>query len=58
MCTLEAWQGRALFWRFAPLPPVANCGLLRATLWRRHDRIIVGKVRGAEAFDLLRALNT
>jgi Flp pilus assembly CpaF family ATPase len=50
--------GSCPLWRFAPLPPVTNCGLLRATLWRRHDRIIVGEVRGAEAFDLLRALNT
>jgi len=32
--------------------------LLRATLRHRPDRIIVGEVRGAEAFDLLQALNT
>lgn len=32
--------------------------LLRATLRHRPDRIIVGEVRGAEAFDLLQAVNT
>ncbi|HXJ44846.1 MAG TPA: ATPase, T2SS/T4P/T4SS family, partial [Bryobacteraceae bacterium] len=32
--------------------------LLRATLRHRPDRIIVGEVRGPEAFDLLQALNT
>lgn len=32
--------------------------LLRATLRLRPDRIILGEVRGVEAFDLLQALNT
>jgi pilus assembly protein CpaF len=32
--------------------------LLRATLRHRPDRVIVGEVRGGEAFDLLQALNT
>jgi pilus assembly protein CpaF len=32
--------------------------LVRAVLRHRPDRIIVGEVRGAEAFDLLQALNT
>jgi pilus assembly protein CpaF len=32
--------------------------LLRATLRHRPDRIIVGEVRGSEAYDLLEALNT
>jgi pilus assembly protein CpaF len=32
--------------------------LLKATLRHRPDRIIVGEVRGGEAFDLLQALNT
>ena len=41
-----------------PLPPVTITDLLRATLRHRPDRIIVGEVRGAEAFDLLQALNT
>jgi pilus assembly protein CpaF len=32
--------------------------LLRATLRHRPDRIVLGEVRGGEAFDLLQALNT
>ena len=32
--------------------------LLRATLRHRPDRILVGEVRGGEAFHLLQALNT
>jgi pilus assembly protein CpaF len=39
-------------------PPVTIRELLRATLRHRPDRIIVGEVRGGEAFDLLQALNT
>ena len=42
----------------APLPPVSIAELLRATLRHRPDRILLGEVRGAEAFDLLQALNT
>ena len=41
-----------------PLPSVTIADLLRATLRHRPDRILVGEVRGAEAFDLLQALNT
>jgi pilus assembly protein CpaF len=41
-----------------PLPPITIADLLRATLRHRPDRILVGEVRGAEAFDLLQALNT
>ena len=38
--------------------PVTMADLLRAALRHRPDRIILGEVRGAEAFDLLQALNT
>lgn len=40
------------------LPAVTIADLVRATLRHRPDRIIVGEVRGGEAFDLLQALNT
>jgi pilus assembly protein CpaF len=40
------------------VPAVGIRDLLRATLRHRPDRIIVGEVRGGEAFDLLQALNT
>jgi pilus assembly protein CpaF len=40
------------------MPAVTIRELLRATLRHRPDRIIVGEVRGGEAFDLLQALNT
>lgn len=40
------------------MPAVTIADLLRATLRHRPDRILVGEVRGAEAFDLLQALNT
>ena len=40
------------------LPAVTIRDLLRATLRHRPDRIIVGEVRGGEAFDLLQTLNT
>jgi pilus assembly protein CpaF len=42
----------------APLPAITIAELVRATLRHRPDRILVGEVRGAEAFDLLQALNT
>jgi pilus assembly protein CpaF len=42
----------------AALPAVTIAELLRATLRHRPDRILLGEVRGAEAFDLLQALNT
>ena len=40
------------------VPAVTIRDLLRATLRHRPDRIVVGEVRGGEAFDLLQALNT
>jgi pilus assembly protein CpaF len=40
------------------LPAVTIRDLLRATLRHRPDRIILGEVRGGEAFDLLQAWNT
>jgi pilus assembly protein CpaF len=40
------------------LPAVTIRDLLRASLRHRPDRIIVGEVRGGEAFDLLQTLNT
>jgi pilus assembly protein CpaF len=40
------------------LPAVTIRDLLRATLRLRPDRIVLGEVRGGEAFDLLQALNT
>ena len=39
-------------------PEVPIRALLRATLRLRPDRILLGEVRGADAFDLLQALNT
>jgi pilus assembly protein CpaF len=41
-----------------PVPAVTIRDLVRASLRHRPDRIIVGEVRGGEAFDLLQALNT
>lgn len=40
------------------LPAVSVRDLLKASLRHRPDRIIVGEIRGGEAFDLLQALNT
>jgi pilus assembly protein CpaF len=40
------------------LPPVTIRELLRTTLRHRPDRIILGEIRGGEAFDLLQLLNT
>jgi type IV secretory pathway ATPase VirB11/archaellum biosynthesis ATPase len=42
----------------AGLSAITIRDLLRASLRHRPDRILVGEVRGAEAFDLLQALNT
>jgi pilus assembly protein CpaF len=40
------------------LPGVAIRDLLKAALRHRPDRILLGEIRGAEAFDLLQLLNT
>jgi len=40
------------------LPAVTIRDLLRATLRMRPDRVLLGEVRGEEAFELLQALNT
>src|SRR6202011_2900617 len=40
------------------LPAVTIRDLLRAALRHRPDRIILGEIRGGEAFDLLQLLNT
>jgi pilus assembly protein CpaF len=52
---LVRWEARA------PRPDLEGVTirqLVRASLRHRPDRLIVGEVRGAEAFDLLQALNT
>ena len=40
------------------LPAVTIRDLVRASLRHRPDRLLIGEVRGAEAFDLLQAWNT
>src|SRR5712675_921177 len=40
------------------LPPVTIRDLLKASLRHRPDRLILGEIRGSEAFDLLQLLNT
>src|SRR5207245_10361374 len=40
------------------IPAVAIRDLLRAALRHRPDRIVLGEIRGGEAFDLLQLLNT
>ena len=55
---LEARRAQPALGQEAPLPPVTIADLLRAALRHRPDRILVGEVRGPEAFDLLQALNT
>jgi pilus assembly protein CpaF len=55
---LEARRAQAPLGQEATLPAVSISDLLRAALRHRPDRILVGEVRGAEAFDLLQALNT
>src|SRR5262249_20057714 len=40
------------------IPGIAIRDLLKAALRHRPDRLILGEVRGGEAFDLLQLLNT
>jgi len=54
----EARRAQTPLGQETPPPPVTIADLVRATLRHRPDRIIVGEVRGPEAFDLLQALNT
>jgi pilus assembly protein CpaF len=54
----EARRAQVPFGHDLALPPVTITELLRATLRHRPDRILLGEVRGPEAFDLLQALNT
>jgi pilus assembly protein CpaF len=54
---LEARRAQLPLGHEDPVPAVTISDLLRATLRHRPDRIVVGEVRGAEAFDLLQALN-
>jgi pilus assembly protein CpaF len=54
----EARRAQAPVGQEDPMPAVTIADLVRATLRHRPDRILVGEVRGPEAFDLLQALNT
>lgn len=54
----EARRALPPFGQEPTIPAVTISELVRATLRHRPDRIILGEVRGAEAFDLLLALNT
>ena len=52
----EARRAQASLGQEDPMPAVTIADLVRATLRHRPDRILVGEVRGPEAFDLLQAL--
>ena len=55
---IETRRAQAPLGQEDPMPAVTIADLVRATLRHRPDRILVGEVRGPEAFDLLQALNT
>src|SRR6185437_12069350 len=50
---IHAW-----FQELPDLPAITIRDLLKASLRHRPDRIILGEIRGGEAFDLLQLLNT
>src|SRR3989442_12537554 len=54
----EARRAQVPLGQEEPMPAVTISELVRSTLRHRPDRILVGEVRGPEAFDLLQALNT
>jgi pilus assembly protein CpaF len=62
--TAELYVGQSNLVRFEArqeqngVPPVAVRDLLKAALRHRPDRILLGEIRGGEAFDLLQLLNT
>ncbi|MEP7309331.1 MAG: ATPase, T2SS/T4P/T4SS family [Acidobacteriota bacterium] len=56
--SFEARRARPASHDVPAVDAVTIADLLKATLRHRPDRIVVGEVRGAEAFDLLQALNT
>ena len=54
----KPWEPGALQLPLNPTPAVTIRDLLRTSLRLRPDRILLGEVRGGEAFDLLQLLNT